>query len=141
MNTEQAMNTFANIIDELLEECFLLLTNEEQEALRAGATALREKAERENPQPLTLEEAMELAKAKADGRLTELPCKVGDMVWAEVAIGPFGNPLMPYEVKEIAFECFGDFGDATCWFTFDKADLGKTVFLTRAEAEAALRKE
>jgi len=96
---------------------------------------------REITSGISLDRLREICDAERDGRCVVLLCKVGDTVWAEAAIGPFGNPLMPYEVKEIAFECFGDFGDATCWFTFDKADLGKTVFLTRAEAEAALRKE
>ena len=83
---------------------------------------------------LSPEEVQELAKAKADGRLVVLPCKVGDSIYR-----PEG---LKYSVfwtitnvtiypDEIVFT-----DDSDNIFTLD--DIGKTVFLTREEAEKAL---
>jgi hypothetical protein len=104
---------------------------------------------------LTPEEVAELAKAKADGRLVVLPCKVGDTVYfliPELEMGEGGFNLSglfisePHRITEVGTRGFWTSGlprdkpdgmhDFTPW-----GDLGKTVFLTRAEAEAALRKE
>ena len=83
---------------------------------------------------LTPEQVQELAKAKADGRLVVLPCKVGDSIYR-----PEG---LKYSVfwtitnvtiypDEIVFT-----DDSDNIFTLD--DIGKTVFLTREDAEKAL---
>ena len=81
-----------------------------------------------------LSEYLELTKAKAEGRLVVLPCKVGDSIYR-----PEG---LKYSVfwtitnvtiypDEIVFT-----DDSDNIFTLD--DIGKTVFLTREEAEKAL---
>ncbi len=81
-----------------------------------------------------LSEVQTLAKAKADGRLVVLPCKVGDSIYR-----PEG---LKYSVfwtitnvtiypDEIVFT-----DDSDNIFTLD--DIGKTVFLTYEEAEKAL---
>ena len=81
----------------------------------------------------TVEELSELVKARDEGRLVELPCKRGDKVWR--ICGPKGRKFVAertvlsvtiYEPGQ--FEIFTNCSD---W-------LGETVFLTRAEAEAAL---
>lgn len=83
---------------------------------------------------LSPDEVQELAKAKADGRLVVLPCKVGDSIYR-----PEG---LKYSVfwtitnvtiypDEIVFT-----DDSDNIFTLD--DIGKTVFLTREEAGKAL---
>lgn len=79
--------------------------------------------------------------AENDGRLVALPCKVGDTVYfvgpyevAEMRVGNVfpagrfvkGKLCNAYLVTDCTYQCV----------TF--ADFGKTVFLTRAEAEAAL---
>ena len=68
----------------------------------------------------------ELLKAEEQGLLVRLPCKVGDTVYTEShikgAITSFSAP------------------DET-WIFENRAEFGKTVFLTREEAEAALAKE
>jgi len=92
---------------------------------------------------LTPEQCAEYAQAEADGRLVVLPCKVGDKIYnsdgEELTVerivitghiniyahtkkhnadGTYNPHWMGYEIKPKAF--------------------GKTAFLTRAEAEAAL---
>lgn len=66
-------------------------------------------------------------------RKAQLPCKVGDTVFQIGGRGPC-EPLRIYEsaVKSLIF-------DTTAGFAFDERAIGKTVFLTRAEAEAALK--
>lgn len=83
----------------------------------------------------------ELIKADKDGRVVVLPCKVGDTVWAIldgakyareckvdfVNIGSFGTTIV-FAVKDGLREQYG----------VTAAAFGKTVFLTRKEAEKAL---
>ena len=67
-----------------------------------------------------------LLQAEQDGRLVVLPCKVGDTVYQIDA-----ERVYESEVKGIIFDC-DDIG-------FDERAIGKTVFLTREEADAALK--
>ena len=89
------------------------------------------------------EEVAEMARAKADGRLVVLPCKVGDTVYKHWRVGgktEIGSALVT------GFEIAND-GINYCYRVkrFDRKEtikkFGKTVFLTRAEAEAALAQE
>lgn len=69
------------------------------------------------------ERLLELAEAEKAGRVVVLPCKVGDTV---------------YTLRRTF--CGADFvGETELWWT-DIPQLGKTVFLTREEAEEALRR-
>jgi len=89
---------------------------------------------------LSPEEVQGLAKAKTEGRLVVLPCKVGSDVYCIDNHGTKRNPK--YEIYEyiidsftvgetLSFELFGDgIGDIY--------DIGKTVFLSREEAKKAL---
>ena len=72
--------------------------------------------------------------AEKDGRVVVLPCKVGDKVY-EVAKGLsiYKSGLHPYVHEHIATEL-----NVFDWER--QKDFGKTVFLTRAEAEKALGK-
>ena len=63
----------------------------------------------------------ELAEADKDGRLAVLPCKVGDTVY---------TLLRRFDGADVVIE-------TELWWT-DIPQLGKTVFLTREEAEKAL---
>ena len=63
----------------------------------------------------------ELAEANKDGRLVVLPCKVGDTVY----------------ILRRTFDGADVVGETELWWT-DIPQLGKTVFLTREEAEKAL---
>ncbi len=81
----------------------------------------------------------ELVQAKREGRLVVLPCKVGDRVFSG-----YGNPL-DISVSKTNGDCVTHVKISRrgylfkCWWgCFRISDIGKTVFLTRAEAEAAL---
>lgn len=109
------------------------------------------------------ERVSELAQAEKDGRLVVLPCKVGDTVY-EI------EPLWISTICDKGSKCRsckdfyeGGMGDLPCCLRkdediclsisektatlsmiadwMDHAKFGKTVFLTRQEAEEALRKE
>ena len=90
----------------------------------------------------------ELAEADKDGRLVVLPCKVGDTLWVT------GRDSVPREMKleapDIRTACTDEDNlcmstcnrkpDGFCAYRLrnDGTDIGKTVFLTREEAEKAL---
>lgn len=63
----------------------------------------------------------ELAEADKDGRVVVLPCKMGDIVY----------------ILRRTFDGADVVGETELWWT-DIPQLGKTVFLTRKEAEKAL---
>ena len=77
---------------------------------------------------------IELAEADKDGRCIVLPCKVGDVLYAAES-----DPVIPLHVMAVAIyleaegEAYGDYERIS--------NIGKTVFLTREEAELTLKKE
>lgn len=78
-------------------------------------------------------------RAEQDGRLVVLPCKVGDQIYAIHQ----GTTILPMVAKWYeTMEGYGDFVLIAHYppihKTFRFADFGKTVFLTREEAERAL---
>ena len=84
----------------------------------------------------------ELAEVDKDGRLVVLPCKVGGTVYEVTS----RKTISEYRVKAIRVELFCTFieWDIVAGFV-DKSlfgvsvdEIGKTVFLTREEAEKAL---
>ena len=90
----------------------------------------------------------ELIKADRDGRLVVLPCKVGEKLWV---IGRDNVPReMELEAPDIRTVCTDEDNlcmatcnrkpDGFCAYRLrnDGASVGKTVFLTREEAEKAL---
>ena len=83
-----------------------------------------------------------LAEADRDGRVVVLPCKAGDTVYEVTS----RKTISEYRVKAIRVELFCTFieWDIAAGFV-DKSifgvpvdEIGKTVFLSREEAEAAL---
>lgn len=87
----------------------------------------------------------DLAKADRDGRVVVLPCKVGDTLWVT---GRDNVPReMELEAPDIRTVCTDEDNlcmstcnrkpDGFCAYRLrnDGADVGKTVFLTREEAE------
>jgi len=106
--------------------------------VRAAAVALGVAAER----------LRELAEADKDGRVVVLPCKVGEKLWV---IGRDNVPReMELEAPDIRAVCTDEDNlcmstcnrkpDGFCAYRLrnDGADICKTVFLTREEAEKAL---
>ena len=68
----------------------------------------------------------DLLQAEQHGRLVVLPCKVGDTVYQIDA-----ERVYESEVKWIIFDCDD--------IAFDERAIGGSIFLTREEAEAALK--
>lgn len=77
----------------------------------------------------------ELLQAEKEARLVVLPCKVGDHVWADgreaIVVWFFG-----YKTERYLHAQFLDNSEYT---DIPFYEIGKTVFLTREEAEAALK--
>ena len=95
-----------------------------------------------------LEKIKKWIKADKDGRVVVLPCKVGDTLWVT---GRDNVPReMELEAPDIRTVCTDEDNlcmstcnrkpDGFCAYRLrnDGADIGKTVFLTREEAEKAL---
>ena len=79
----------------------------------------------------------DLLQAEQDGRLVVLPCNVGDHVWADgreaIVVWFFGYKTGRY--------LHAQFLDNAEYTDIPFYEIGKTVFLTREEAEAALAQE
>ena len=91
---------------------------------------------------LSPEQVQELAKAKTNGRLVELPCKVGQIVYADC-----GGDIIGWEICEIKlssnapnkyYTCGDDDGYAADEMYFEDGDIGKTLFLAREAAKKAI---
>lgn len=84
----------------------------------------------------------ELAEADKDGRMVVPPCKVGDRLYEVTG----RKTISVYKVKAIRVELFGlfiewDIVEGFVWQSLSgvsAGEIGKTVFLTREEAEKAL---
>ena len=81
----------------------------------------------------------EYEEAKADGRLVVLPCKVGDVVWKIKAVFSYFSKPMEDRVDRIIISNNEIFACCTSGTKFSIGRIGKTVFLTREEAEKALQ--
>ena len=83
---------------------------------------------------------MELVQAKRKGRCVVLPCKVEDDVYINI----LGRTL-PFTVISISqmssTPTFKAQHGIRLVYIFKADDVGETVFMTRAEAESALRRE
>ena len=86
----------------------------------------------------TDEEIQALVQAKADGRLVVLPCKVGDVVWKIKAVFSYFSKPMEDRVDRIIISNNEILVCCTGGAKFSIDSIGKTVFLTREEAEKAL---
>jgi len=90
---------------------------------------------------LTPEQVHELTKAKADGRLVVLPCKVGDSIWLAMC-GQIREYIFMGITQQYGYlpslygrQRFGKYEDVGIALV---DSIGKTVFLSREEAEKAL---
>lgn len=77
------------------------------------------------------------------GRLIELPCKIGDTVYVVEDWG-YRKEIKEREIGVITLKGINDFSkefweDVYGGIFGNFNDIGKTVFLTKAEAEAALK--
>lgn len=74
----------------------------------------------------------ELLRAEQDGRLVVLPCKVGDAVYFSTHNGTICSHI----IRRFERNKKSDYMCSSLWIPID--EFGKTVFLTREEAEKAL---
>ena len=87
---------------------------------------------------LSKEEAEE---TEEQGLLVRLPCKVGDTVWSRDA-EPWTVVSVEWFSKKVTqLHCKSPVTGRGMTFSVGKCSLGKTVFLTREEAKAALKGE
>lgn len=107
---------------------------------------------------MPLERAQELSQAEKDGRLVVLPCKVGDSLYEVdlpeygviackvLHIGTYNGPMAHVpggpmvSAVSVGVEVVEGHGKGSS-YAFETPDFGELVFLTREEAEAALKKE
>lgn len=85
--------------------------------------------------------------AEEQGLLLRLPCKVGDKIFLDFA--GFGKDIDEFTVKDFHLDCFEngetilfcdyESNDSTLSGQIDVMEFGKSVFLTRDEAEAKLK--
>ncbi len=91
---------------------------------------------------VTFKRIIALMEANRDGRLVVLPCKAGDMLYEVTG----RKTISVYKVRAIRVELFGlfiewDIIEGFVWQSLtgiNAGEIGKTVFLTREEAEKAL---
>lgn len=94
-----------------------------------------------------LEKLKEYQQLEKQGRLLKLPCKVGDKIFLDFA--GFGKDVDKFTVKDFHLDCFKngetilfcdyESNDRTLSGQIDAMEFGKTVFLTKSEAEAKLK--
>ena len=85
----------------------------------------------------------ELAEADKDGRLVVLPCKVGDTVYYLDRGKNIEAKVISYTVDEtgawmFTVEIYDQKADKSYYCAMETAKIGKTVSLTREEAERAM---
>lgn len=107
------------------------LTPEEIDMDHEAAEQLRQLC-----QGCDLDRLEELAEADKDGRLVVLPCKVGDGLWTFCS-HPV-EQVYSFTVTDISTLNGRTMLNTSRCGVIDARDVGKTVFLTREEAEAAL---
>lgn len=108
----------------------------EQTGFSPGACEIAAKAEAAlSSIGWTVDRAAELLKADKEGRVVVLPCKVGDTLFRV-----FAGEILEHKVRNmryLAIQGRWDI-DMTPFFPYAEKFIGKTVFLTREEAESAL---
>lgn len=80
-----------------------------------------------------IHELYEYRKLEKQGKLLKLPCAVGDIVYSASSY----SGVLSHEIRKIQFDKDGCFACSNLKFPI--GDFGKTVFLTKEEAEAALK--
>ena len=89
----------------------------------------------------------DIEELEEQGLLLRLPCKVGDKIFLDFA--GFGKDIDKFTVKDFHLDCFED-GETILFCDYesnnkalsgqiDVMEFGKTVFLTKAEAEQKLK--
>lgn len=121
------------------------------EKLHQSAEYKQREAENDLLRAVGRDRLLEFAKAEKEGRMEILPCKTGESVWITRSYARTHNPPIAGEV--IGFEVFNDgnmtvqvliwadLGEGRKKYGFSKESFGKIIFLSKKEAEAALREQ
>lgn len=117
-------------IREILGDCDLDRLRVLVTAYKEGRYIIMRDAEQEGVARLR-----ELSEADRDGRCVVLPCKVGDVLYSAFPLCGVNK----HQVRKFERNSEGDFACSALMIPF--SDFGKRVFLTREEAEAALKGE
>ncbi len=125
---------------------------EEIDFCLSGAISPQEAKERYEAHKKHYDEWFAWKQADEQGLLVRLPCKIGDTVYeidlpeygvivCNVLCFTYGRSNITGELTWcVAVEVIEGHGLRSC-YTFDQDDFGKTVFLTREEAESALKED
>ena len=86
-------------------------------------------------QLVLLNRIRDLAEADKDGRLVVRPCKVGDTLFRV-----FAGEILEHKVRNMRYLAIQERWDidTTPFCSYVESSIGKTIFLTREEAEKAL---
>ena len=89
----------------------------------------------------TIDRLAELEDKIEQGTLIELPCKVGDLIWVVCGtISEYQISEFWYDGLFFVFKCVNvEYVEEHRKFSFFHERIGKTVFLTREEAEKRLK--
>ena len=132
---ETAIHRLVTIEDILGDEYDLDLLQKQIQAYREGRYIILKE-----PEQAGISRLRELAQADREGRCVVLPCKVEDDVYINI----LGRTL-PFTVISISqmssTPTFKAQHGIRLVYIFKADDVGETVFMTRAEAEEALRRE
>lgn len=123
---------YRNVLEKLARYEDTGLEPEEAEACKVALMG-KSLAEIKEIEGISVERMKELAKAEAEGRLLVLPCKVGDMVYFRR-----GRDILGDTVERIILDGIDNQVLVGAHKAFMFLDFGKTVFLTREDAEKAL---
>jgi hypothetical protein len=135
-------------LDEAIKHCLEKAEEEKRKLLKVGDIYACSKCAEEHEQLAEwLEELKEYEELEEQGLLLKLPCKIGDYIY--VLEDVYGKGEL--EITEYRIECMRT-GDNTSLtfdaleheecleFTFESMDIGRTVFLSYAEAEQELKR-
>ena len=137
------IDRLAAIEDILGDEYDLDLLQKQIQAYREGRYIILKE-----PEQAGISRLRELAQADREGRCVVLKCKPNATVW--FIKSAFSTAHFPIEGNHVSIKGVACDGDIYCSAitaynkisrSFYMSDIGKTVFLTREEAEAALRRE
>ena len=110
------------------------------EAYGRGMTLRTESAQRlEIVKGIQTDRLRELAQADREGRCVVLPCKRDDVLWTFHTYP--SKRVYSFHVTDLSTLNGRTMLNTDIMGVVDARDVGKTAFLTRAEAEAALRRE
>lgn len=107
-------------------------------ARAAAENYMQLRAEIEQRLRAELDQHQEFAKAKAEGRLVILPCKVGDTVYAVTNHGIIRCKVTEVCLNEGGISFIQLFSDDDRLANFRYEHFCKTVFMSREDAEKAL---